>query len=89
MTPLTTREASAHVAIQDAHTLLKAKEALYFEVEHTFWTNMRAFRARCPVATCRRVLTASPWRGGVRSVWCRCGHGWRECSLELEPAVLE
>lgn len=84
---LTTREASAHVAILDLCRLLHDDQATYGETLYSFDVNLRAFRARCPVATCRRVLTASPWRDGRRSRWCRCGWHTFECSIELVPAV--
>lgn len=87
VTPLTPTERSAAYVIQDVcarmyNDEIGPKTGLYLMDSH-----LRQFRPRCPRQDCRRVLTKSPWRGGMRTAWCRCGWQTRECSIELVPAV--
>lgn len=73
--PLAQQEADAALAVQELC------EAMYrLELDERVGVQLldgelRRFRARCPVASCRLVLSATPWVDGARVLHCRCG--WR------------
>ncbi len=74
-------ERAAHGLVTECLSLLKSGAAIWLEVGPVVDTELRKFRMRCPVASCRRVLSATPWVDGGRRLYCGCGWQTRELQL--------